>query len=106
MWVSVTGRGSWDGTLNSPGARWRLTRAQFSISINISKSGEKKNCPGTILSHGYLPYSVASDSKPLETICGLGTVVPPRRAIAANSAPEGEKVRNVRLRKQFLFTKS
>ena len=28
-----------------------------------------------LLSHGYLPHSVASDSKPLETICGLGTVV-------------------------------
>ena len=59
-----------------------------------------------LLSHGYLPYSGASDSKQLETSCGLGTVVPPRRAIAASSAPEGEKVRNVAAWKQFLFTKS
>ena len=60
-----------------------------------------------LLSHGYLPHSVASDSKLLETSCGLGTgVVPPRRAIAASSAPEGEKVRNVAAWKQFLFTKS
>jgi hypothetical protein len=33
----------------------------------------------------------------------LGRVVPPRRAIAASSAREGEKVRNVA---QFMFTKS
>jgi len=59
-----------------------------------------------LLSHGYLPYSGASDSKQLETSCGLGTVVPPRRAIAASSAPEGEKVRNVGGWKHFLFTKS
>ena len=59
-----------------------------------------------LLSHGYLPYSVASDSKQLETSRGLGTVVPPRRAIAASSAPEGEKVRNVAIWKHFLFTKS
>ena len=58
------------------------------------------------MSHGYLPYSVASDSKLLETSRGLGTVVPPRRAIAASSAPEGEKVRNVRPWRHFLFTKS
>ena len=48
-----------------------------------------------LLSHGYLPYSVASDSKLLETSRGLGTVVPPRRAIAASSAREGEKVWHV-----------
>ena len=38
-----------------------------------------------------MPYrvAVASDSKLLETSRGLGTVVPPRRAIAASSAPEG-----------------
>ena len=35
-----------------------------------------------LLSHGYLPHSVASDSKLLETSRGLGTVVPLRRAIA------------------------
>ena len=34
----------------------------------------------------------------------LGRVVPPRRAIAASSAPEGEKVRNVRAWRHFLFT--
>ena len=59
-----------------------------------------------LLSHGYLPHSVASDSKLLETSRGLGTVVPPRRAIAASSAPEGEKVRNVRSLARILFTKS
>ena len=59
-----------------------------------------------LLSHGYLPQSVASDSKLMETSRGLGTVVPPRRAIAASSAPEGEKVRNVGGWKHFLFTKS
>ena len=58
-----------------------------------------------LLSHGYLPYSVASGSKLLETSRGLGTVVPLRRAIAASSAPEGEKVRNVR-GSRFLVTKS
>ena len=60
-----------------------------------------------LLSHGYLSYSVASDSK----LCwrravALGRVVPPRRAIAASSAPEGEKVRNVLGWTQFLVTKS
>ena len=59
-----------------------------------------------LLSHGYLPYSVASDSKQLETSRGLGTVVPPRRAIAASSAREGEKVRNVALWTHFLIIKS
>ena len=59
-----------------------------------------------LLSHGYLPHSVASDSKQLETSRGLGTVVPPRRAIAASSAPEGEKVRNVARWTNFLLTKS
>ena len=58
------------------------------------------------MSHGYLPYSVASDLKQLETSRGLGTVVPPRRAIAASSAPEGEKVRNVGSWTKFLVTKS
>ena len=58
------------------------------------------------MSHGYLPYSVASDLKQLETSRGLGTVVPPRRAIAASSAPEGEKVRNVAVWNHFLFIKS
>ena len=66
----------------------------------------KRRTALALLSHGYLPYSVASDSKLLETSRGLGTVVPPRRAIAASSAPEGEKVRNVAAWKQFLFTKS
>ena len=50
-----------------------------------------------LLSHGYLPYSVASDSKLLETSRGLGTGGPaPRRAIAAPAARErGRKVSNV-----------
>ena len=34
----------------------------------------------------------------------LGRVVPPRRAIAARSAPEGEKAWNVRDWTQFLVT--
>ena len=59
-----------------------------------------------LLSHGYLPHSVASDSKLLETSRGLGTAVPARRAIAASSAPEGEKVRNVSCWNHFLFRKS
>ena len=59
-----------------------------------------------LLSHGYLPHSVSSDSKLMETSRGLGTVVPPRRAIAASSAPEGEKVRNVAAWTNFLVTKS
>ena len=42
-----------------------------------------------LLSHGYLPYSVASDSKQLETSRGLGTVVPPRRAIAGQQRARG-----------------
>ena len=58
------------------------------------------------MSHCYPAYSVASDEKLLETSRGLGTVVPPRRAIAASSAPEGEKVRNVAPWNHFLFTKS
>ena len=58
------------------------------------------------MSHGYLSYTVASDAKLLETSRGLGTAVPPRRAIAASSAPEGEKVRNVARWNHFLFTKS
>ena len=36
----------------------------------------------------------------------LGRVVPPRRAIAASSAREGEKVRNVLLWTEFLLRKS
>ena len=59
-----------------------------------------------LLSHGYLPYSVASDSKQLETSRGLGTVVPPRWSRAARSAREGEKVRNVAAWTEFLVTKS
>ena len=34
-----------------------------------------------LLSHGYLPYSVASDSKLLETSRGLGSGGPARRAM-------------------------
>ena len=60
-----------------------------------------------LLRHTHLPYSVASDSKLLETSRSLGTrVVPPRRAIAASSAREGEKVRNVRRWTEFLLRKS
>ena len=57
-----------------------------------------------LLSHGYLPYSVASISKLLETSRGLGTVVPLRRAIAVSSAREGEKVWHVPT--EFLLRKS
>ena len=59
-----------------------------------------------LLSHGYLPQSVASDSKLMETSRGLGTVVPPRWSRAARSAREGEKVRNVAAWTEFLVTKS
>ena len=48
-----------------------------------------------LLRHTHMPYSVASDSELLETSRSLGTVVPRCRAIAASSAREGEKVRNV-----------
>ena len=46
-----------------------------------------------LLSHVYLPYSLESDENLLETRHGLGTGA--RRAIAASSAREGEKARNV-----------
>ena len=59
-----------------------------------------------LLSHGYLPYSVASDSKLLETSCGLGTGGPAAPRHRGSSAAEGEKVRNVAARRHFLFTKS
>ena len=50
-----------------------------------------------LLSHGFLPYSVASDSKLLETSRGLGSGGPAAsRAIAASRARVGEKVWNVR----------
>jgi hypothetical protein len=63
---------------------------------SASKSGETENCPA-LLSHGYLPYSVASDSKLLETSRGLGSGGPAAsRAIAASRARVGEKVWNVR----------
>ena len=51
-----------------------------------------------LLSHGYLPYSVASDAKLLETSRGLGTsgagAVPARPAIAPAARATGEKARN------------
>ena len=43
-----------------------------------------------LLSHGYLPHSVASDSKQLETSRGLGTVVPPSRHRGQQRARGGE----------------
>ena len=62
---------------------------------SASKSGENEDCRGTILSHGYLPYIVASDSKLLETSRGLGTGGP---AASRHRAPaqraRGGKVRN------------
>ena len=71
------------------------------------QSGEKENCPGTIearlsaIQRGmwYLIQSCWGRA------VAFGRVVPPRRAIAASSAPEGDKVRNV-LGEQFLVTKS
>ena len=42
-----------------------------------------------LLSHGYLPYSVASDETLLEMSRGLGTGGAARRAIAASSARRG-----------------
>jgi len=78
--------------------------------LNKALTSEKKlRTVLVLLSHGYLPYSVASDSKLLETSRGLGSgVVPPRRAIAASSAREGEKVSTVRRerRKDKLSQKS
>ena len=49
-----------------------------------------------LLRYTHLPYSVASDSKLLETSRGLGTGGPARHAIAVSSAREGEKVWNVK----------
>ena len=67
---------------------------------SASKSGETENCPGTLLSHGYLPYSVASDSKLLETSRSLGTggpyFLPHSRPAGRDGARVGEKVWNVR----------
>jgi hypothetical protein len=57
---------------------------------SASKSGPKENCPGTIEAHTHLPYSVASDSKLLETSRGLGTVVPPSRHRGQQRARGGE----------------
>ena len=59
-----------------------------------------------LLSHGYLPHSVASDSKLLETSCGLGTGGPAAPRHRGSSAPEGGKVRNVAWRRHFLLAKS
>ena len=59
-----------------------------------------------LLSHGYLSYSVASDSKQLETSRGLGTVVPPRRAIAGEQRARGGESKERGSRRRFLFTKS
>ena len=75
---------------------------------NPAKMFKNENCVVALLSHGYLPCSVASDSKLLETSrVALGRcMVPLRRAITASSAREGEKVRNVTGWKLFLFTQS
>ena len=54
----------------------------------------KKRTVLALLSHGYLQHSATSDEKLLETSRGLWTGGPPRRAIAATSAREGEKARN------------
>ena len=59
-----------------------------------------------LLSHGYLPHSVASDSKLLETSRGLGTGGPAAPRHRGSSAPEGVKVRNVAARRHFLLAKS
>ena len=59
-----------------------------------------------LLSHGYLPHSVASDSKLLETSCGLGTGGPAAPRHRGSSAPEGVKVRNVAPWRHFLLAKS
>ena len=59
-----------------------------------------------LLSHGYLPYSVASDSKLLETSRGLGTGGPATSRHRGQQRARGEKVWNVAPWKHFLFTKS
>ena len=48
-----------------------------------------------LLSHGYLAYSVASDEKLLETSRGLGTRGPAASRLAASSARERGKARNM-----------
>ena len=47
---------------------------------SASKSGKNENTVLALFSHGYLPYSVVSDSKLLETSRGLGTGGPAARA--------------------------
>ena len=54
-----------------------------------------------LLSHGCLPYSVASDSKLLETSRGLGTGGPAASRHRGSGAREGEKVKNVTLGQSF-----
>ena len=49
-----------------------------------------------LLSHGYLAYSIALMKSCWRRAVALGRVVLPRRAIAASSAREGEKARNIR----------
>ena len=51
----------------------------------------KKRTVLALLSHDYLPYSVASDENLLETSHGLGTGGAVRRAIVASRAREGRK---------------
>ena len=48
-----------------------------------------------LLRHGYLPYSVASDAKLLETSHGLGTGVPRAARCAAAARSERGGVRKV-----------
>ena len=89
-----------------PSFSFSFTPKHFSQAslLPIKIRGEKENCPSTwgLLNHGYgfichkAVHSVGHlASKLLETSRGLGTgVVPPRHAIAASSAREGEKVSN------------
>ena len=73
---------------------------------SASKSGERRIVLA-LLRYTHLPYSVASDSKLLETSRGLGSGGPAAsRAIAASRARVGEKVWNVRAHTFSLHKKS
>ena len=59
-----------------------------------------------LLSHGYLPHSVASDSKLLETSCGLGTGGPAASRHRGQQRARGGESKERGAWKHFLFTKS
>jgi hypothetical protein len=81
--------------------------AEAGAEAGVGAGAAKKNCPGTIqLRYTHLPYSVASDSKLLETSRGLGLgrerslnegPAASRHRRQKASAREGDKVWNVPL---------